>query len=138
LSDANPYASPVVAAFQASYKQEGLEVDTLAVSSKWKQRFHLIKGAGGIAEAGRGAVGFNVFAFFLGPLYYLAKGMWRKAFSLFGLVFAVSIGFDIILVLTHLPPGLGLLIGIGSAVFYALRANSDYYRKKVLNDNGWW
>ena len=44
MSDTNPYASPAVDAFVASYKDEGADIETLAVAKRWKRRFHLIKG----------------------------------------------------------------------------------------------
>lgn len=138
MSDTNPYASPVVEAFVASYRQEGADVETLTVGRTWKRRFHLIKGAGGIDHAGMGATRFNVLAFLFGSIYYLLKGMWRKAISLLGLTVAINVACNIVLVLMHLPSQLGYVASLVLAAIYGLRANADYYRKMVLGDNGWW
>jgi len=138
LSDTNPYASPAVEAFVASYKEEGADVETLAVGQTWKRRFHLIKGAGGIDNAGFGATRFNVLAFLFGSIYYLLKGMWRKAISLLGLTLAIGIACNIVLLLTNLPDKLSYVTGLATATIYGLRANADYYKKMVLGENGWW
>ncbi|HEY8026902.1 MAG TPA: DUF2628 domain-containing protein [Burkholderiaceae bacterium] len=138
MNGTNPYASPVIDAFEARYKQEGADVERLAVAKKWKQRFHVVKGAGGIAAAGHGATGFNALAFIFGSIYYLTKGMWRKAFSLLGLTIAINIACGIALLLMNLPDKLGYLASIAIAGMYGLRANADYYKKMVLGDNGWW
>jgi hypothetical protein len=80
---------------------------------------------------------FNILAFLFGPFYYLAKGLWRKAITFFvlgvvvltALSFALSAaGFD----------SVSRAFGYGLAALFASRANIDYYKRMVLNDNGWW
>ena len=142
MSDFNPYAVSATDAFVASYFNEGADIGALSVSNRWKRRFHLIKAAGGIARAGYGTTGFNVLAFFFGPIYYLCKGMWKKAIGLFMLLFAINIAFGIFLALTNVPRSLvsplSILFSIGLSMTFAMRANIDYYKKKVLNDKSWW
>lgn len=111
----------------------------------WRIRFDLIEMAGGPAlprrkELSRGErvrTLFNFWAFLFGPLYYLTKGMWRKA-----LVYWLP-GVMLLLLLDAVAPNvdwdaLQRAVGIGTTVLCALRANVDYYKKMVLNDNGWW
>ncbi|GJI95364.1 hypothetical protein RugamoR57_20820 [Duganella caerulea] len=111
----------------------------------WRIRFDLIELAGGpnlprkkkLTSSERMRTQFNVWAFLFGPLYYLAKGMWRKALAYwligFMLLFVVEVTMqDIDWTL------LEKAVGIATTALYALRANIDYYKKMVLHDNGWW
>ncbi|MET0335796.1 MAG: DUF2628 domain-containing protein, partial [Rhizobacter sp.] len=82
-------------------------------------------------------ISFNVLAFLFGPLYYLTKGMWKKALSLFGACIVVVVVVGVVLDLF----GFGKIadaLGYGAAAIFAVRANIDYYKKMVLGDNGWW
>jgi hypothetical protein len=80
---------------------------------------------------------FNLWALIFGPFYYLAKGMWRKAITIF------SPGLALLILITIVAPD-GELDSIMSAVnsatvaTFTLRANISYYRKMVWGDNGWW
>lgn len=144
MNDRNPYEAP-----KAEVRDVGDEpsanIDALPVSNTWKNRFRLIEQAGGtrlpyikdLQFGDRMKVMFNILAFLFGPFYFLAKGLWRKAityvvcgvilFMLFAVALSV-IGLDSV---TN-------ALSWGLSVFFAMRANVDYYKRMALNDNGWW
>ena len=103
----------------------------LDVGDYWKKRFREIERSGAI-ERGAAAYGTNWRAFFLGPIYFLAKGLWRQAIVYY--VLAVALG----VVLHAMGFGKGVrfamlfVAGIGS-----MRANLSYYRKVVLDEAPW-
>ena len=142
MTPTNPYAAPkanVLAAADA-------DIDRLPVSEKWKTRFKMIRKAGGpklpklkqLSRQERGKVGvFNILAFLFGPFYYLAKGMWRKAISLFVVCAVAVIIASVILELIGFGKFASAL-GYAVAAVFAVRANIDYYKTMVLGDNGWW
>lgn len=115
-------------------------VSQLDVSDRWKRRFRLIEMAGGpdcprmrdLASAERRVIGFNFLAFFFGPFYFLAKGLWRPAVAYPVLAIALGVMLDM-LSRGRLSHGLG----IGFAVIYSMRANVLYYRKTVLGEAPW-
>ena len=79
---------------------------------------------------------FNVFACLFGPLYYLAKGMWKKSIVLL----SVSCVAIVVTELTLNAMGvrdLTISYFIAPAIF-GTRANIDYYKKMMLGENGWW
>ncbi|HWV10360.1 MAG TPA: DUF2628 domain-containing protein [Pseudomonas sp.] len=141
----SPYAPP-----QSNVDPESLvteeQIAALPVSDTWKQRFSAMHRAGGYkmprlkelppAER-RKAFGFNFLAFFFGPIYYAIKGMWKKGLALFvvcaAAVIVAGMGLDY---LGYGTVADGLRYGI--AAVFAVRANIDYYKKMLLNDNGWW
>ena len=144
MENPNPYATP-----QANVERpEGFvaDIENLPVSRKWKERFSVIHAAGGPRfpdykklppRERHKVIRFNFLAFLLGPLYYIAKGMWRKALTLFlaCLVAVVVVGMALEAM------GYGAFVkylGYGAAAVFAVRANIDYYKKMVLGDNGWW
>jgi hypothetical protein len=140
----NPYAAPKTRVEDAD-DDNGADIDALPVSTRWKTKFKLIREAGGprlprmkeLSVGDRLRAGFNLLAFLLGPFYYLAKGMWRKAITLFAVCAVAVIALAILLEFL----GLGQLassLGYGVAAVFAVRANIDYYKKMVLGDNGWW
>ena len=125
-----------------------ISADVLAqISEPWRTRFDLIDKCGGfngnaflpdvadrkkIRELGFLApirLAINIWAFLFGPFYYFAKGMWRRGLSL------CAIG----LLLSKLIDNLGFHAAsmTSASALFMLRANMDYYRKVVLNDNGW-
>ena len=121
MTQHNPYATPQASVADAESLVSDEQIAALPISDKWKQRFSAIHHAGGIkmpkfkelpAEERRKAFSFNFLAFFFGPIYYATKGMWKK--------------------------GLALFLGYGISAVFATRANIDYYKKMLLNDNGWW
>ena len=77
---------------------------------------------------------FNVWAFLFTVFYYLIKGMWKKAISLFG----VSIAMGAILGWLNVSEQVFwffqfFYMGIvGSFAYY------DLYRKLVLKEDYWW
>jgi hypothetical protein len=120
-------------------------VARLDVSDAWKERFRLIEKAGGarrpkfkeLALSERRKIGFNILAFLFGPFYYLAKGMWRKALVLTALALVVFLLLSLLLKMGGLDR-VGQSFSLGVGFFYGFRANVDYYKKKVLGDDGWW
>jgi hypothetical protein len=114
------------------------------VSEAWNIKFALLEKAGGpklpkareLAFGERTKVVFNVWGFLFGPFYYLAKGMWKKAIVLLALCIAAIVILEIILETMGVADS-KITNFIAPAVF-ATRANIDFYKKIVLNDNGWW
>jgi hypothetical protein len=115
-------------------------INSLDLSSKWKQRFILIAKAGGpevpqlrqLAPKERRAIGFNIFAFLFGPFYYLLKGLWRQASVYFGLTVLCIFAMD--------AAGLeqiDRMAGGAASVIYGWRANISYYRRAVLGETFW-
>ncbi|MCX7514414.1 DUF2628 domain-containing protein [Frateuria sp. STR12] len=115
-------------------------VSHLDVSAAWKRRFRLIERAGGPAlprfrelpYGDRIGLNFNMLAFFFGPFYYLAKGLWRQAI----LYFILAVALVMLLEVT----GLGKIsraVGYGFAAVYGIRANVSYYKKVVLGEAPW-
>ena len=78
----------------------------------------------------------SLLAFFLGPIFYFAKGMWRKGVTSFVLLLLMTIGFS------FLPGALSAITVLCSAFFImfisALMAKYDYYRKVILSQRFWW
>jgi len=114
---------------------------------KWVHNFALLEQAGGVRLPRLGTLPLgdrarllvNIWALIFGPIYYAAKGMWRKGLALF-------LAMMVVLVLVELAAE---LLGIGDKkielasdivvpFIFAARANIDYYKKMVLGDNGWW
>ncbi|MDD5395561.1 MAG: GYF domain-containing protein [Thiothrix sp.] len=125
-----PHSSPAVAQME--------------IEEPWKTKFALIEKAGGyklphfrdLTYGERRKVVINFWGFFFVGFYYLAKGMWKKAIVLTTLCFAAIVILEMILHAMGIT-NTRITSFIASAVF-ATRANIDYYKKMVLNDNGWW
>jgi hypothetical protein len=142
MTNANPFAAP-----QAPVDDPPSDIDSLNISERWKARFRLMlkAGAPGFAnlknlppeERRRASFGFNVLAFLFGPLYYVAKGMWRKGLTLFVACFAATLVAELVLTVLGFQR-FGKFLTYGVAAVFAVRANVDYYKKMVLGDNGWW
>ena len=113
--------------------------DYSGFSPTWRKRFELIDKAGGakmprfkeLSFGERMTVNTNVLAFFFGPFYYLAKGMWKKAISITAIIFA----FIFVLVLLGLKSNAG--IGGAAAVMWSMLANMSYYKIEVLGEDPW-
>lgn len=106
-------------------------IEALPVSATWKRRFRAI-------AAGEPS-GFNVPALLFGPLYYLAKGMWRQALAMAAInagAIAAAYGFHWLVSgsTSHLQLGYVYLL---SGAAYGIKANKDYYRKVVLGNRRW-
>lgn len=145
MSHNNPFAPPQSDVAEPIDTSD-TAIDSLPVSDTWKRRFRFIKKAGGPSMANlktmpkeerKGAFQFNILAFLFGPFYYLAKGMWKKGLSLFLICLSAVIALEVILVMIGFPQ-LGKALGYGVAAVFAMRANIDYYKKMVLDENGWW
>lgn len=141
----NPFAPPQAPVSDVPSPLATAAIDELPVSDTWKTKFMLMEKAGGVkmprhkelSTGERMKISFNVLAFLFGPFYYLAKGMWKKAITLF----VVSVAIVVILEIALEVAGLGRFgkaLTYGVAAVYAVRANIDYYKKMVLGQNGWW
>lgn len=127
--------------------EPGLQkIEALDVSETWKNRFKAIWKAGGptmphaksLPKAERRLLhSFSILPFFLGPFYYLSKGMWKRAITmtLMCVVAIVILGIIFDFYGWHKMTN-ALKYGVGA--FYASMANMHYYKKMVLDDNGWW
>lgn len=141
MNETNPYAPPKAEVSDVTLSFKGSRIDALPVSDAWKTRFRLIERAGGaklpnlkaLSFGQRMKVMFNVLAFLFGPLYYLTKGLWKKALVLFAICVVVVVVADLVM-----GDRFGNAIGIATGALFAVRANIDFYKKKVLGDDGWW
>jgi len=141
MNETNPYAPPKAEVSDVTLTFKGSRIDALKVSDAWKTRFRLIERAGGVklpnlkalSFGQRMKVMFNVLAFLFGPLYYLTKGLWKKALVLFAICVVVVVVADLVM-----GDRFGNAIGIATGALFAVRANIDFYKKKVLGDDGWW
>lgn len=114
-----------------------------SIDPKWRLKFELMEKAGGpkfprikeLSFGERMKVVFSIWGFLLGPFYYLAKGMWKKAISLTAVVFVLILLLEKILEAFDLPEAITSFIG---PAIFATRANIDYYKKMILGENGWW
>ena len=131
---ADPYAPP-----RASLQAAPVDrIARLDVADSWKDVFRLIEKAGGaklpkfrdLSIKERRAIQANWRAFFLGPLYFLAKGLWRPALVVFGTAVAIGLGLEAM--------GFGgAKTGIGVGFYCYMRANVLYYRLKVDGEQPW-
>ena len=117
-----------------------VDIAQLDVSDSWKNTFRLIERAGGpdlphlkeLKSGERFSINFKALAFFLGPFYYLAKGLWKQAVLYLLLAIVLVLLFDAF-GLEKVSKG----VGYGFAAIYSLRANVSYYRKVVLGVTPW-
>lgn len=81
---------------------------------------------------------FCVLAFLFNWIYYLIKGMWKKALVIIAAGVAIGI---ITSILAAISLGLGLLVQfvaiVGLMVYVGLAAPGDYYRHVVLKEDFW-
>lgn len=73
----------------------------------------------------------NLPALFFGPIYFVAKGMWRKAITL--TLFNVALG--VVLYLAFPPLGFSELTSNGA--LYMILAGPAYYRHRVVGSRSW-
>ncbi|WP_411882319.1 DUF2628 domain-containing protein [Polaromonas sp. YR568] len=145
MNKPNPFAPPQSTVSDVPELPVAAAIAALPVSDSWKARFQLIEKAGGVKLPDAKALGsgermkvmFNVLAFLFGPIYYLAKGMWKKAIALFVVCVAVVVLIQLLLEITGYAQ-FGKPLGYGVAAVFAIRANIDYYKRMVLGQNGWW
>ncbi len=74
-------------------------------------------------------VNVNFYALLFGFIYFLVKGMWKGAITLFGLsIILFSIA-------AFLPDFVGSVFGFFTTFLGAFTANYTFYRKEVLGEN---
>jgi hypothetical protein len=113
------------------------------ISPAWQKKFALLEKAGGpklsklsqLKFGERIGVAFNIWGFLLAPVYYLVKGMWKKAIVLTALGIALVLILEVILEAFKIRSSAA---SFATCAIFATRANIDYYKKMVLGDNGWW
>ncbi|CAN7620150.1 DUF2628 domain-containing protein [Acidovorax sp. LjRoot129] len=131
---------PAISAAQAT------TVESAELSETWKKRFALIERAGGfkmpqlkeLSFGERMTCTFNFVAALFGPFYYMAKGMWKRGLTYWGLAIAGIVLLELIISLA----GFGHILssmhyGGAWAGLFGVMANRDYYKKVMLHDNGW-
>jgi hypothetical protein len=142
----NPYTTPASAVLDNNLGISDAQIDALPVSPAWKERFKAIFHAGGpklpklktlSKDERKKAFSLNFLAFFLGPIYYIAKGMWKKAITYLIASCVIIIALGLILDYFGLER-ISNALRYGASAFFAIRANIDFYKKVVLNENGWW
>lgn len=141
----NPYAPPKSSVIDSDLQALNRRIDNLEVSDRWKERFRAIAAAGGpslkdfktLSKEQRKRVShFNALAFLFGPIYYLTKGMWKKAIVYTALMLVIIVILSIIF--DHFGfPRIADSLRFGAPALFAVRANIDLYKKSVLGDNGW-
>lgn len=113
------------------------------LSETWKRRFALIEKAGGVhltdfktlSMGERYKARANWLAFLFGPIYYCCLGMWRKALTFVGLWIAFVVMAHLIGISDRYVELLGRTL---MPFLFAVRANVDYYKRMVMQENGWW
>ncbi|WP_114971115.1 DUF2628 domain-containing protein [Rhodoferax ferrireducens] len=131
-----PQALQVKSAQRAQAASTGL-------SDAWTRRFALIEKAGGpklpkmkeLSFAERFQLIFNIWAFLFGPFYYAANGMWKKGLTLLGVCLVAVIILAIILEAIGISPDAAAFFAAG---VFSRRSSTDFYKKMVLGDDGWW
>ncbi|MEY4560839.1 MAG: hypothetical protein RLZZ618_116 [Pseudomonadota bacterium] len=122
----------------------------VAVSPRWQEKFALLEKQWGgpindsmkFALAAKGPNGqklsvgemFTLMcwpAFFFGIFWYLFKGMWKKALTIFGAALVLFIP------LSFLPPFVQFPVQLVVAFLIAKLATGDYYRLVKEGHNDW-
>jgi hypothetical protein len=78
-------------------------------------------------------IGSNILAFLFGPLYFFAKGMWRKGLTLL----AAAITIAVVTIVIDVPDSIARAIGLGFAAAAATTANYAYYLHVVKHSRSW-
>jgi hypothetical protein len=78
-------------------------------------------------------IGSNILAFLFGPLYFFAKGMWRKGLTLL----AAAITIAVVTVVIDVPDSIARAVGLGFAAAAATTANYAYYLHVVKHSRSW-
>ncbi len=125
------------------------KIDNLDLSNKMKTKMHLVhdnfKGIKiGLPEYDtkeKSIISFlSIWAFLFNIIYYIVKGLWRKAIMLIAISFVLGCLF--VLVETFLgidiPESVYKVISIIPACIAMQSAYYDIYRKKVLGQKFWW
>jgi hypothetical protein len=139
MSKFNPHAAPPPGLFDSDGPTRETHIMSLPVSVGWKAKFLLIDKAGGanlpsvqdLDPKDQLRVKWNPLAFILWPFYYFYLRMWMKG------TVAVILAILAVLIVSVLLKGFGLGIlskglWLVPGIYFAYRANTDYYRKMVL------
>jgi hypothetical protein len=122
-------------------------IDSIPLKAKWRERFAFFEAHGAPRDPSckaalkalpyrkRLLVMMNFPAFFLGPIYFFAMGMWRKGLTLLGCSFVAVLVAVVIEALFN--RSMGNAAGLVIAVMGAGSANYSYYLKTVKGSNGW-
>ncbi|MUM15888.1 MULTISPECIES: DUF2628 domain-containing protein [unclassified Mycobacteroides] len=86
-----------------------------------------------LAYLSRSGMTTNAWAFFLGPIYFFVKGMWRKGITL-ALMAAGAMG---VLYIVHASSGWTLAVSVVFALVYTFTANRAYYLHWVRHSESW-
>ena len=121
------------------------------IKPKWRERFEFFDAYGSPASAEfraafkalprgkRLLINFSFLAFFFGPFYFFALGLWKKGLSLLAIALAIAVVEVIFSAVTGIdiprPVDTGLNIAI--AFVFALCVNYAYYLKEVKGSQGW-
>lgn len=87
---------------------------------------------------------FNIFAFLFSAVYYIVKGMWKKALILIAIVFVLDFIGGFIIGFAYTSSGLilpGIIGSIGTILVPIISMQSAYYdiyRSRVLKQDFWW
>ena len=116
------------------------------LSESWRRTFASIEKAGGpklpnvrnLTSAEKQRVSYNILAFLFAFIYYIVKGMWRKAITLFVLCLVGTLILEVILHAMKVDQMyIDIMNWAVTGVVFGVRANIDYYKKIELGDNGW-
>lgn len=118
----------------------------ISLSPAWERKFNLIEKAGGVklkninnlSTGEKFAVNFNFLSALFGPIYYIVKGMPKKALSLFGVTFAIIVAITVIVSALGLNESILNATNFISFAVFGVRGNIDFYKKVRNQDNGWW
>jgi hypothetical protein len=114
------------------------------VSRRWLEVFALIERAGGaklpelksMSRSDRFKIKMNWAAFFFGPVYFLAMGLWRQVVSYLTLMVLYYNTVGILMVdvvgVTELP-----FPFLSYSLVWGMLANRNYYKLQVLGEKNW-
>jgi hypothetical protein len=114
------------------------------VSKRWLEVFALIESAGGaklpelksLSRGDRYKIKMNWLAFFFGPGYFLAMGMWRQVVSYLVLMVLYYHTAEILMInvigMTEVP-----FPYLTYCLVWGMMANRNYYKLQVLGENNW-
>lgn len=137
---------PQCGAPQVNASMAGRNEKSVNLSSAWERKFELIEKAGGVklkninnlSMKEKLSINFNILSALFGPIYYIIKGMPKKALSLFGVTFALVVVITVIVSVLGLSESILNVTNFISLAVFGTRANIDFYKKIKNNDNGWW
>lgn len=135
------------AKLQNTATQPDVDIDTLPVSETFRKRFHLIKEN---YKGKRFGLPYyeklslrerrkldNWWAFFFSIIYYLIKGMWRKAIVLFAIQLVLVLFVSFLVPFAYQELSFKIVCAI-VPIIACCNANYDLYRKYVLKQTYWW